>query len=923
MSSERDGASHDEVPMSIDDHGPPHDGVRILSDRILQSHLDKRQDDNSDDDDDDDDEEEDGVIEIYEIIPNEEDNEQDETEDPNNGPNLGRFPILQGTDDNADPIDGEFPPVDDQKAFYQRLILQITANPVARDKANPFARRFLEIAVRHHLIERPIERYTAGLKSLKRTHSAGGYARLVAGKLQKIGEFGDEIVRLQYYEEEGYHPDCIKRLWDLDLMPKPAGEEFEIVYQEYVTAMSSSPELPTFTRILFQQLGEQKGDRLGPKRTIWNTLLEQGLCLEYGLGNPFQHLMFQQEVADTWYRLATEYSTKAALEGLAEIMKRAKLVNTDTRNEVARGFLHALMSWKPNIDGLSTKLVATLGIVRDPSKLSDPIDFPAIADAKTTEDRYDTTHYTALHKGDGRQHVHEIIVMLLAAPFGIVFLDTNRIIFAEDENFDGNVYDFLRETFGLTEVQCILFGEIRIFSDRAELHAVVVHGPLCVSTDPRQALIVKVRRSLTEAILNNIGRMFRGEALLAEDMDEFNPINGALCFQVYRYGLHQGARQASTAKRNLSADKETNAFVVNGLAKTTTSNFPVAQNLRDDINRNRPPVSRPLNKHVVLQGRRLVSKMTEENAPVIYQTLMGLFEGNNATPRCKTARWRLLMKNHIRPESELHAKLTQLRTAANDESANSNLGNRTVGLGRGNKPCHTRENNEELAVILAKHGPNGTQPGSRFWIKGNRKSVRPKNNTMCNDGVTEFPGKYNDVYDSMVYSTFRDRLSGRSTSKENTRQINVEHRRTTASGIGVERVKYYSNTDYIIAGPEDAGYFLIELLPEKKSKATKAAPKKKAPKKKAPPKSKVSKPPRFCRNHNALLPREQFRPVRTNLCIVCEEEDANNVKAGTHKHCTFGKHVVAIDQFKDPQNTNCDACIVRSAQQKRDRKEGN
>ncbi len=222
-------------------------------------------------------------------------------------------------------------------------------------------------------------------------------------------------------------------------------------------------------------------------------------------------------------------------------------------------------------------------------------------------------------------------------------------------------------------------------------------------------------------------------------------------------------------------------------------------------------------------------------------------------------------------------------------------------------------------MILTKHGPNGTQPGSRFRIKGNRKSVRPEDNTLCNDGVTKFPGKYKDVYNSMVFGTFRDRLTERSKSKENTRQINVQHRRTTTTGIGVERVKYYSNTHYIIAGPEDAGYFLIELLPEKKSKA-KAPPKKVASKEKAPPKSKAPKPPRFCRKHNALLPREQFRPVRTNLCMACEEEDANNIKAGTHKRCTFGKHVVAIDQFKDGDNSNCDACIVRSAQQKRDRK---
>ena len=81
-----------------------------------------------------------------------------------------------------------------------------------------------------------------------------------------------------------------------------------------------------------------------------------------------------------------------------------------------------------------------------------------------------------------------------------------------------------------------------------------------------------------------------------------------------------------------------------------------------------------------------------------------------------------------------------------------------------------------------------------------------------------------------------------------------------------------------------------------------------------------SKQSRFCDRHNRYLPRDQFRPVRSLLCVHCEKEDTDNIAAGTHKRCSYGKHVVAIDQFNNLTETNCKPCISRSYERKQELK---
>lgn len=42
------------------------------------------------------------------------------------------------------------------------------------------------------------------------------------------------------------------------------------------------------------------------------------------------------------------------------------------------------------------------------------------------------------------------------------------------------------------------------------------------------------------------------------------------------------------------------------------------------------------------------------------------------------------------------------------------------------------------------------------------------------------------------------------------------------------------------------------------------------------------------------------------------DQDEARIKAGTHKRCNTGHHVVSVDQFARPTNDNCKACTSKA-----------
>jgi hypothetical protein len=84
------------------------------------------------------------------------------------------------------------------------------------------------------------------------------------------------------------------------------------------------------------------------------------------------------------------------------------------------------------------------------STRTDPIDFPAIPDAKTSSDRYNTDKFTSGHKEYGRSRIYIFIKMSFLNRYGIVWLDSNKLIFDNDpESYFRSIHTMLLEVFGL------------------------------------------------------------------------------------------------------------------------------------------------------------------------------------------------------------------------------------------------------------------------------------------------------------------------------------------------------------------------------------------------------------------------------------------------------------------------------------------
>jgi hypothetical protein len=754
----------------------------------------------------------DDFVEVYRVDDfenneNDQDRDYESTDDEEDDSN----------DNDFQPVDGELCLDTSQQQFYQQFMLGLDADPKSRKVARKYAAKHLAIGRKYYLVENTTGRYAKDMKDKPITNGSCNYA-IMSEDGTTVEKHGETMKGKQrqgkYVKEKSLDPKRFKKVFDQDNIPVEAGKEFEENYQAYLYEMSTNPEVPLFVRLFHQQLGEHCGDRLGAKGVLWNALIEKGLCFEKNLPNPFEVLMFQQTVVDALFRELETYTNKAVVEALADLLEHAGLADTQTRNDITRCFFHAVMSWKVGHTGLSSKVCSTLGLVRDSTKMSDPINFSAIPDAKTTQEVFNTSNYTKEDKANGRDHVRSIIRKLLAAEFGLVFLDSNDLCFLDDDSFSKSVIEFLEEEFGFALGLAMLFGEIHIFLDSTKLRVVVVNRPFCASQDRRQPLTVKIRRAFSEAVCNNMARLFRGDDLIDPSMDTFNPIYALLSMQKFQKGLHLGGRRAAAAYRNFTTDKNTNAFLLNSINKSPSSDYPVSYNLRHKIYRkDLPPVKRPLNTHVVFQARHILTDATEQFFRNTCLLIMELLKQNNAVPSTQTARWNLLIKNHVKENSELYHKLQETRLQIKKETTNA--GNRTKGDGRGNNQDDTKRNNDEMDELIAVYGPYGTKAGEKFWIRAKRKLERPPDGTLCSDGKTIFPGKYEKGVESFAYWTLDGRCKltrpGRAKGVVNDAPKHNVVQKTMYPYVSVPRPS-------IIAGSKETGLYLIQLGLKKKSK---------------------------------------------------------------------------------------------------------
>ena len=208
----------------------------------------------------------------------------------------------------------------------------------------------------HHLFRDPLRPIASQFNKIKVKWNCGVYAILHEDgrSLIKIGSTTRLWRRREYYLQQENLDYCrFVVMVDFDNISIEVNDEFQSLYTEYVNEISTCTHLHPFQRFFFRQMFERGGDRLGGKRIVWLQLMESGFQSMYNLPSPQEFLMFDEKVVDSLYKLVHKES-HAILGDLGRIMEM-------TRKDDPPGkqmFLHALCSWKPGFNGISSKISA-------------------------------------------------------------------------------------------------------------------------------------------------------------------------------------------------------------------------------------------------------------------------------------------------------------------------------------------------------------------------------------------------------------------------------------------------------------------------------------------------------------------------------------------------------------------------------------
>mmetsp|Transcript_13551 Transcript_13551/g.34509 ORF Transcript_13551/g.34509 Transcript_13551/m.34509 type:complete len:220 (+) Transcript_13551:112-771(+) len=206
----------------------------------------------------------------------------------------------------------------------------------------------------------------------------------------------------------------------------------------------------------------------------------------------------------------------------------------------------SIASWKLGHNLMSAKIMVTTCIVGPGVEIEKTLPFPSEL-ARTTKDIFDTTSYTDKEKAQGREVLYLLIDLFLLARFGLIFIDTNRLILENDRNFGKSIGWVLTWRYGLQEVRTFMNGELTLYINKNKTHGVIVHRPLCVAGDSKATTPMwhRLRRALAAAAAANVGRTFRGEPFLTKATVGYDPVAAISILQIARRGEHNGTRQAT------------------------------------------------------------------------------------------------------------------------------------------------------------------------------------------------------------------------------------------------------------------------------------------------------------------------------------------------------------------------------------------
>eukprot|EP00977_Amphora_coffeiformis_P004466 scaffold960_cov175-Amphora_coffeaeformis.AAC.4 len=267
-------------------------------------------------------------------------------------------------------------------------------------------------------------------------------------------------------------------------------------------------------------------------------------------------------------------------------------------------------------------------------------------------------------------------------------------------------------------------------------------------------------------------------------------------------------RLASAAYRDAMTNESTNAFLHSNLARTQTSDAPVSNVLRKQVAHGQSNI-RPLDGNIILRGRRLITQLgirilTKKD---FCQEMIQLLKTGGAMPGLQSWRWSQIVFQHVLCNSPTHILLKTIRKEYQSESKDSNRGNCTTGIGRGNDQDDTIRNNQVMRRLVDKYGPNGTESKTCFWIACKATSLRPADGSFCCDGKTRFPGKY-EIIDDFVYETLCNRCKPEP-KKGKGRLLNVV-KMDRYPHLSVLK-KFYKGNLVIQTKPLKEGYFLVYL----------------------------------------------------------------------------------------------------------------
>jgi hypothetical protein len=83
--------------------------------------------------------------------------------------------------------------------------------------------------------------------------------------------------------------------------------------------------------------------------------------------------------------------------------------------------------------------------------VKDTLPFAAIPNAKGANKIFNTDQYTAKDKKGARDRLHGYLEDLLKSPYGVMWLDTNKLILEQDPAFGRTVHEVVKDL-GFVEV---------------------------------------------------------------------------------------------------------------------------------------------------------------------------------------------------------------------------------------------------------------------------------------------------------------------------------------------------------------------------------------------------------------------------------------------------------------------------------------